>query len=274
MYRPDSGENTRAERVHVEMTAQRQRDLDNLLDGRFKLLSPDLSLTVGLATAIAAYLHRLNGSERITIGIPIHHRSSADAKRVIGPVVELFPLSIDVLRSDTFATLHERITKDLFAVLGHAQPGTSPRQSFDVVLNVHAATFGPFGPMATHHRWVHPGHVDPHHRLRVQALDYDGSGHLELALDINQRVADADHRLRAPQHLAAVLDAMTSDPERMLRTVGLITPDERMLLSPFTTPSNGTPLDAPVPELIERQLNMIDDRVVMRQGTRTTPLAR
>ncbi|RZV47470.1 MAG: amino acid adenylation domain-containing protein [Acidimicrobiales bacterium] len=263
-YVPDGELTTRAERRWVEMTPARQQQLDQLLADRFRLLSPDLSLTAVLLTVIASYVSRLNGSEELAVGLPIHHRGTADAKTVIGPVVELFPVSIRIEPDDTFATLQKRIASSVFTTLTNAQPGASPRQSFDVVLNVHGATFGTFGTRPTATRWIHPGHIDAHHRLRVQALDYDGTGELELALDINHAIADADHRRRAPVHFGKMLDALLVDPDQPIRTIDLIADDERLLLAPLTTPEPGTPLDAPVAELIERQLQRNPEQLAVR----------
>ncbi len=252
-YRPDSGPVTDADRVSIDMSGGRQQALDELLADRFQLLSPDLSITVAMATTLAAYTARL-GNEAVTIGVPIHHRSTKNAKAVIGPLVELFPLRIEVESDDTFATLQKRVSRSMFELLTSALPGTSPRQSFDLVLNVHAATFGDFGSVPASTRWIHPGHIDPHHRLRMQVLDYDGSGTLELGLDINHRIADADHRRRASSHLAAVLDAMLADPDRRVHSVPLVGSDEHLLLSSFTTPSPGTPIDGVAPDIISQRL--------------------
>ena len=252
-YRPDAGPSTAAERVHVDMSAGRQGALDALLADEFRLLSPDISLFVALATALAGYTARL-GNDELTIGVPIHHRSTKNAKAVIGPLVEFFALRVEVDPSDSFASLHKLVSRSFFELLSSAIPGSSARQQFDVVLNVHAATLGDFGPIAASTRWVHPGHVDPHHRLRVQALDYDGSGTLELALDINERIANSDHRQRAVGHFAAVLDAMLENPGQRIHDVSLVGDDEQTLLRSLSEPSAGTPLEDPAPVVLAQQL--------------------
>ncbi|NNF53741.1 MAG: amino acid adenylation domain-containing protein [Acidimicrobiales bacterium] len=266
LYSPDSGAKTQAERVGIPMLPDRQDRLDALLANQFRLLSPDLSLTVALATALAAYLFRLNGAERIVIGVPVHNRSSNEAKSVIGPLVELFPLVVNPQADDTFATLQSKVAKSLMRTLRHALPGASPRQSFDVVLNVHGSTFGSFGEMKTTHRWIHPGHIDSHHRLRLQALDYLGEGNLELALDINHRAAGADHRTQAGKHFGTVLDAMLADPDTRLCAVGLASADDLQLLRSFNNPTPGTPLDLPAPDAIAQQLQSRPKAAVMSHG--------
>lgn len=267
MYRPDSGPTSTADRITIEMDSGRQTQLDALLSDRFKLLSPDLSLMTALATALSAYLARL-GNESITVGIPIHHRSTKAAKAVIGPLVEMFPLQVEVRDDDTFGSLHDRVTRSVFELLRYALPGTSPRQSFDVVLNVHGATLGSFGPIPAHTTWIHPGHIDPHHRLRVQALDYDGSGTLDLGLDVNHRIADADHRRRAGEHFATVLDVMVSSPDTKIHSVVLVGEGERLLLEPLTNPSAGTPIDDVAPAVVADRLRANRDVPTLAHGNR------
>ena len=87
LYKPDAGPTTRAERVRVEMAGTRTQRMQELLADRFQLLTPDMSLTVALATALATYLWRLNGSDRVVIGLPVHNRSDSrgqDRYRAIG----------------------------------------------------------------------------------------------------------------------------------------------------------------------------------------------
>jgi len=268
-YQPDTGATTRADRVSVPLHGHRQARFDALLADRFRLLSADLSQSVALATAIAGYLHRLNGAERVTIGMPIHHRTTRGSKTAIGPLVELFPVGIDIDLDDTFATLQERTSGAVFEMLRHAQPGTSPRQNFDVVLNNVAATFGSFGDMPTTTTWIHPGHIDSHHRLRVQALDYDGSGELQLALDLNHAIAGPVHRERAGAHFGAVLDAMVDNPDNRLDSFGLATVDDLADVAGFTSPSPGVPIPVPAPQLVREFLRAAGDRTVVAERGRS-----
>ena len=268
LYCPDTGATTLADRITIDMADGRQSAMDALLSDRFRLLSPDLSLTVALATALSSYLARL-GNDEVTIGVPIHHRSTKNAKAVIGPLVEMFPLRVAIADDDTFASIHDRVTRSIFELLRFALPGTSPRQTFDVVLNIHGATLGSFGSIPASTTWVHPGHIDPHHRLRVQALDYDGSGVLDLGLDINHRVAEVDHRRRSGEHFARVLDAMTTDPDQRVHSIGLVDEGERLLLSSLHSGAPGSPLDGTAPAIVADRLRANGDHLAIAHGDQT-----
>ena len=267
LYQPTGELTTAAERISIDMGSGRQVALDEFTaDPRFATLSQELSQAVALALLTSSYLARL-GNDEVTIGVPIHHRSTNFSKVVVGPLVELFPLQVSIADDDTFATLHKKILRSFFTLLSNALPGTAPRQSFDVVLNVHAATMGNFGTIGATTRWIHPGHVDPHHVLRVQALDYDGSGVLELGLDINHRAADSGQRRRAGRHVAAVFDAMLADPDALVHSVLLIDSDEQLLLESFTVPGDGNPIAGSIPEVIEQRLRAHATRPTIQDGT-------
>ncbi len=263
-----------AERVYIDMSAGRQDKFDAFVDDpRFKLLSPELSRAAGLALMTASYLARL-GNDTVTIGVPIHHRSTKASKAVIGPLVELFPLRIEVADDDSFATLHKKIARSFFTLLSNALPGTSPRQSFDIVLNVQGARMGSFGTIDATTSWIHPGHVDKHHLLRIQALDYDDTGVIELGVDINHAAGNSGHRQRARHHIAAVFDAMLDDPNRLVQSISLLDDDERLLLEPFTHPGGGTPIDGAVPSVVSQRLMMHGDRPAIRTADGETLTAR
>ena len=254
-YRPDRGEDTRAERAVVDLNPQRLADLRELLAGPFRALTDDLGLLITIATVLGVYLHRLGNTEPIRIGVPVHHRSGREAKSAIGPLVELFPVEFTVNPDDTFATVHKRISRAVLDVLKVAQPGTAPRQSFDVVLNVHAATFGAFAGIPTTTVWVPSGHIDAHHRLRAQVLDYTGDGDLRFEFDINHRIASAAQRARAPRHVEAVLDAMLADVDAPVNGVVLLTPEETSVLQTYNGPgTNLAPVgvDLPVTPVISQ----------------------
>ncbi len=199
--------------------------------------------------------------------MPIHHRTTRGSKTAIGPLVELFPVSIGIEVGDTFATLQERAASTVLQMRRYAQPGTSPRQNFDVVLNNVGATFGSFGDIPTTTTWIHPGHIDAHHRLRVQALDYDGSGALQLSLDLNHAIAGPTHRARAGDHFGAVFDAMLENPDGRLDAFRLAAPDDLSDIESFTDPTAGVPIPVPAPRLVEEFLSAAGGRVVLTERT-------
>ncbi len=110
--------------------------LDEALSGPYRLLSADLSWTALVAAVTAATMTRVADVDEVTIGVPVHNRSSAGTRDLVGLVMEVFPLAVAVHADDTFASLHRRVAKDLLAMLRYALPGTAPAVEVDAVVNV------------------------------------------------------------------------------------------------------------------------------------------
>ena len=265
LYRPAHHAETQSSRVSVDLADQQRSRLSELLDGDLKMLSPDLALATFLATVTAAFRYRLTGETHTVIGTPIHNRD-ASSQGVVGPLIELFPMDISVEAGDSFRTLHKKASRALFAVLGRAQPETSPAQLFDVVLNVSTAQFGMFGDLQAQTRWIPSGAVDPNHALRVQSYDWDGFGELQLALDINHAVADKDQRSLAGQHFAAVIEAALDDLDASLGSFSLVTARELERIERYNESGPGAQPTEPVPDVLHRLLRAANSEAAVISG--------
>ncbi len=229
------------------------RQIANRLDADMKLLSPDLSWTVLLMTALAVHLHRVSGADRFAIGMPVHHRGRPATRDLIGLTMEVFPVDIVVEPNDTFRSLHARVGRAVVETIRNAAPGTSPAADFSAVVNIiPRAEQNRFGPHRATTRWIHPGAIDRSHLVRLQMTRYapsdaaaavkttnaaapehgsvDGIG-FSFALDVAHRAADASHRRHAVDHLVSALRRLVTDPDTPLGSFALPTPDERRLLA-------------------------------------------
>ncbi|MGA1075899.1 MAG: condensation domain-containing protein, partial [Ilumatobacteraceae bacterium] len=167
-YGPRGGRTTAVTRRPVPLHS----DLMSGLAGPYRTISRELGLLGLAASAMAVLLHRSDGRADLTLGIPIHHRSGRDAQRVIGPMMELYPLRVRVASHESGRELFDRIHRDIISVLRTARPGESPDTAFDAVVNVLTARFGRLDEVPTTTTWLRSGHVDPAHALRVQVYDY------------------------------------------------------------------------------------------------------
>ena len=155
-----------------------------------------------MAAAIA--VHRLDGRSTVVVGVPVHHRSSKRTRRVVGPLMELYPLVVDVDTSETHAAMFARVLRSVTALLRRAKPGESPDTPFEVVVNVLTARYGDFAGLAATSEWMRSGHVDPTHQLRVQVFDYesaDGHTSMQWELDVNESLSADDAAQRLPPAL-------------------------------------------------------------------------
>ena len=203
-------------------------------DPDYRLFTPDLSRFAVFLTAFAAFHHRVTGDEEISVGIPAHNRMSPQDKDVIGLFVEVLPLQLTVAPDDTFQTLYAKVRDAIGTFLREARPGAVARiadPGVSAVLNVIQARFGTFAGMPCAVEYVHSGAQDRAHALRLQVMDFAGSGQSEMALDIRADLLRHTHADWIVAHFRAVLWAMVDAPETLIAEVDLTPQEEQTRLA-------------------------------------------
>jgi non-ribosomal peptide synthetase component F len=222
-----------------------------------------------LAMLLSSWLHWISGRHDLTFDAPVSGRPTADARRALGVCIEMFPFAVAVEPADTFRTLAGRCGEEAIRFLRHALPGTSAPSGATagrVVLNYVPAAFGSFAGLTPEVEWVHPGHADSVHALRLHVTDFAGTGRYELHVDFNHAALEERLRHRSLQHFAALLDACLDDPDRPIASVDILTADERQALAAIN-PTDGAPRPAPtVVDLFEQRARADPDTVALRQG--------
>ncbi len=246
LYRPVRRPTPVSERVGLDLDDDLFARVTQRLAGDLRMLSDDLGWTTLLVTVAALYLHRLTGAERFSLGVPVHNRSDAAARSVIGPVMETFPVDVTVEEGDTYRSLHRRVGRSLLTTLRHAVAGTAPAAEVDGVVNViPRAGLGSFGPVPATTTWIHPGASDPTHLFRLQLTSYGGD-RPSLVLDLNEAAAAAPHRARAAGHVRAVLADLLDDPDAPIGRRTLCGPDEAATIERWSTGPAVARLDEPL----------------------------
>ena len=267
LYRPVHRPEPAASRVPIPFEGALASAAEERVSGDLRMVSEDLGWTVLLVTAAAAYLHRVSGEERFAIGLPVHNRREPAARRLIGPLMEVFPVDVAVEPGDTYRDLHRRVGRAVLATLRHAVPGTAPASSdIEAVVNViPRAGLGSFGDIPSTTRWIHSGAADPSHLFRLQLTAY-GQGR-ELVLDLNHAATTERHRARAGGHLTTILEDLVTDPDRPLGARSLCSPAERSALARWGTGPDPGPPPPPVTVSLANALAG-GSHVVLRDGHR------
>ncbi len=235
-------------------------------------LSLDLGLFNLFATLLPAYLYRLGGGERLTLGVPFHNRSGPKAADVAGLLIEVFPMGVELEPDITFVELLGRVRIAGLDFLRHAGPGLAEpalQRGFHSLLNVIRGSFGPFAGRPVTTEWLYPGHHDREHALRLHVHDFDRrdldrrdpdrGGELKLQLDLDQHVFEGCRSEQAVDHLSRLLDAMIEDWDRPIESVPLVEADGWAVQGP------APPADSPptVLEMIERSIHQAPDRTAL-----------
>jgi amino acid adenylation domain-containing protein len=267
---------TEVHRLGVAFDDESRRRLDEAIAGPYRSISRELALlTLGVMGA-AITVHRLDGRRSVVVGVPVHHRSNRSTRRLVGPLMELYPLTVEVDTNETHADMFARVLRSVTGLLRRAKPGESPDTAFEIVVNVLTARYGDFAGMSATSEWMRSGHVDPTHILRVQVFDYErapGQSSLQWELDVNRAVSVDDALFGLPRHLGRVVDAMIAAPDESIGAqpmVGAEEAAELSLLSPRPEPL--TP-DVPVHEAIRRRLAAEPDLVVVEHRDTTVTAA-
>ena len=266
LYRTVRRPDPASTRVPIALDDRLAGGIADRLAGDLAMISSDLAWTTLLTTVASTYFHRLTGADRFAIGVPVHNRSDAAARSVIGPLMEVFPVDVAIESGDTYRSLHRRIARSVMTTLRHARPGTAPAGAdVEAVVNVIPRTgLGAFDGTPAHTTWIHAGASDPGHLFRLQLTSY-GDG-LDLVLDLNDAGADEGHRTRAPGHVGSLLRSLVEDPDRSIHHNTICEPDEvDALLRWGTGPDPGPPPTDVVAGLLTA-LHERDDVVLEQDG--------
>jgi amino acid adenylation domain-containing protein len=219
-------------RTVVELDTRRSTALADLArTPGIQALTQDLTYFHLYATALFAFVHRVSGQSALTIGAPVHNRSTATFRRTPGLLMEVYPLRIDVDETDTFASLHSKVVDATGTFMRAARPGAIDAdvgRHINTVLNYIRADFGSFAGSPVRAEWLHTGHIDAHHDLRLQVHDFDRSGRHTLAFDLSTDTFDDQLRANIPSHFLALLDAMLDSWDAPIGEVPLLGPDARV----------------------------------------------
>lgn len=250
LYRPVRQRTAANRRVPVGVDDALMERISHRLETDYRLVSEDLGWTAFLMSAASILISRVTGAERFSIGMPVHNRRAADARSLIGPVMEVYPVDVAVDKGDTFRSLHKRIAKQVMTSASHAHPGigASAADVSAIVNVIRSSGLGDFDGGASRTSWIHPGAADPNHLLGLQLTTY-GSVEPQLFLDLNEAAASEVHHRTARGHLWAVLDAMVSDPDASIGSFELTDPLERVRIDAW---GSGPPALERPPTILHR----------------------
>lgn len=174
-------------------------------------------------TTLMVYIFRVSGQRKITIGTPAHQRSTDDFKRTPGLFIEFFPIVTEIEKGETFGSLYQKVRNKVMSFLMNSGSGmASPEMSttFNVVLNYIHAEYSDFAGMATDAEWLHIGHCDPRHDLRVHVME-GIQGMSKVMMDFNDVVFKGQSENVLDQ-FQAIFNAFLEDRSQMVDQCSII----------------------------------------------------
>jgi amino acid adenylation domain-containing protein/non-ribosomal peptide synthase protein (TIGR01720 family) len=229
--RASAGVATASERHSLDLGVERSQAIrDFVARPGARALTEELGVFNLMATLLLAYQGRVSGRTELGLGALSHNRPTADLRRTPGLFTEVFPLGIEIDPADSFERVLAKVRVETQGFLMHARGGASEARNnrgFNTVLNFIRGTFREFSGMQVRAQWLHPGHHDREHALRVHVHDFAGSGSYQLLFDFNSDVFDARLQREAIGHFLKLTDAVLEDWGRPLAEVGLLSDEER-----------------------------------------------
>ena len=177
-----------------------------------------------LLTILTALLYRLTGESIQTIGLPLPQRQNPDYRNTVGLMVEVLPLQVQIDKDSTFINVLEQARISFLGVLKEARAGDSTHldaQAIPVLLNYINAPLGDFGELPTQVEWLHSGHIDSQHLLRLQVEDWVGDGNITLSFDFNDAVFDVQQRTQTIDAFWHLFDAMSENLDHCVEDVSI-----------------------------------------------------
>lgn len=222
---------TASKRISLSLGKERTEKLKAFANQKgVRVWTVDLTLYNIFLTALFAYVYRVSDQEELVIGSPTHNRTSKSFQKTIGFFVEIFPLIAQIEDGETFMSLLKKIQVESNSFLKNAKTGSSTSEVnrkfnvfFNYMLNTSNTSFNGF---EVNTEWVHPGHTDPRHHLRLHVHDLDNTGEIKLYFDLNTSVFSESLQQEIPQHFLNILDAFINNGDQKIDTTGFATLNE------------------------------------------------
>ena len=226
-----SAPDSRARRVSVQLTPEQNQTFRTFAERPdVRMFNAQMSYFSIFATALLGLLHRLSGEDRVAIGTSSQNRGGPTFANTLGYFVELYPFGASLDETETFRSLLTKVQAETQSFLTHAHPGAATsemQRRFNVVLNYITAEIA-FSPDAPPTEWIHTGHSDAGHGLRVEVQDFAGRGDLTVMFDISESEFGADNAI-IDQFMIA-FQTLLEAPDTQIGTLEL--PSARSLLTP------------------------------------------
>ncbi len=233
----------------------------------FRLFTPELSRLALYLTAYFAYLNRVTGDERITIGIPAHNRMTPNDRAALGLFVEVLPFELNVTPADTLADLHGKVKTGLGAFLRRARPGAiahADTGSISAVLNYIQARFDRFAGHPVLVQWLHSGAHDAAHAIRLHVTDFDGTGQPNVFVDVHDEVLTCVEGNNLVRHFGRTFETLLAAPDTPVAAIDLSAhPDDRSVVLDL---SENAELPPTVLDAIAAQARRAPDAVAVTCG--------
>ncbi|MFJ5778938.1 amino acid adenylation domain-containing protein [Streptomyces sp. NPDC093094] len=225
-----------------------------------------------LLAAVAAYLHRVTGEQDLVLGLPVAARRDAVSAVVPGMVSNVVPLRLTVRPATLVSDLVTQVRDAVAEAVEHSRHRAEDLAKDLGLVGGVAELVGPtvnILPRSDGLRFtgctaeLRPEWLGPVSDLAFTFAGTADTGGLRLHLDADAAVCDEATLRDHERRFLALLHALTTEPDRPIGRLGLVTDAERaLLLDAFgTSPREVTDLSWPA--AFEAQVRRSPDAVAL-----------
>ncbi|HET6762194.1 MAG TPA: amino acid adenylation domain-containing protein, partial [Longimicrobiaceae bacterium] len=227
------------------------------------------TLFMTMLAAFSALLGRWAGQDDVVVGSPIAGRNRPETEGLIGFFVNNLVMRTDLSGAPTFRERLARVRRSTLDAYAHQDlpferlvdelqvPRSSSRTPiFQVVLNLFNQRGGEGSATA--------GELDDPAKYDLSLVVMDQGADVVASLNYTVDLFRADTIHRMLDHLTALLEQVTADPDLRIDRVDLLSPAERELaVSAWNATATEYPRDASVPALFAAQAQATPDAVAL-----------
>ena len=258
-----TSEHTDAIRIDNDLNRHQVMTLDRLANlTTARSISPQISRFHVLLAAYVVYLSRVSGQQQLTLFTPVLNRDNHVWRNTPGLFTELVPLKFQLADDNTFDSVIGLVREELSLCLKNAgagvsnvvfQPGSTAVFNY---INAEPADFGEFKATA---KWLHNGHMDSHHVMRLHVCENHGASGTALLFEFNGSRFSTGQSEQAIDHWWRVFNALADDPQCLIGEIDFCDSAEQVIsgTAPVVSGVNT------VPELVQAAIAKYPDHTAV-----------
>ena len=218
-------DNTLAQRYRIPLDEQINKEIQKLASmSEARGFSKEVSQFNVMLAVYAVYLHRVSGALRLRIYTPAPNRSTHDLRDCSGVLIEMLPIDIQLDETIRFDSLLHQVRAQVQQSFRYLRPGIGEQlaQSNAVaVFNYVPQMGGSFCDMPARINWLHCGHIDTHHVMRLHMTQFNHDSFPTLLFEFNQSVVSTDKAPNAISHFLFLLKELAGQPQAAIGSISI-----------------------------------------------------
>jgi len=231
----------------------------------FSSFSLNLSVFNIFSALLFAFLYRMSGNRKLSIGVPFHNRHSGRLREIVGLIMEVAPLHVEISGEDTLVSLVNKVKDEISVVRQHCRysPGNPlNNRVYEVVLNLHKAFYEDFAHLPAKTKWHHSGYERD--VLAFHINDFMQEGRFVIECEFNCDIFDAEQQNQMINHFLNLVDSFLENRNQEIDQVSLLSSEQRRhILEDFNRVETAFSVEQTVIQMFEARSQKTPDHIAV-----------